>query len=131
MESGMEARYLTNKEGERLGVVVDEDEYEKLRNAREQLAQAEKRYDEAREFLKETLRLARSLGDDAYQAVLAQIMDGLTKEASNSEQAREYLEDFEDVLAEVIADEDMDRIERGEAEVILWERSKARRRGEL
>lgn len=127
----MEARYLTNKEGERLGVFVSEDEYEELQDAREQLARAEKQYHDAREFLKGTLRLARSLGGDAYRSMLAEITDGLTKEASNSEEAREYLEDFEDILAEIVYDEDMGRIERGEAEVIPWDRSKARRRGEL
>ena len=127
----MEARYLTNEEGERLGVVVDENEYEKLRDARGQLAQAEKRYQDAREFLKGTLRLARSLGEDAYRAIVAEITDDLAKEAINSKDAQEYLEDFEDVQAEIVYDEEVGRVERGEAEVISWGRSKARRRGEL
>lgn len=127
----MEARYLTNEEGERLGVVVNEDEYEELRDAREQLAQAEKRYHEAREFLKGTLRLARSLGEDSYRAIITEITDELTKDASSSEEAREYLEDFEDVQAEAVYEEDMKKIERGDAELIPWERSKARRRGGL
>ena len=130
-ESSMEARYLTNEEGERLGVVVDENEYEKLRDARGQLAQAEKRYQDAREFLKGTLRLARSLGEDAYRAIVAEITDDLAKEAINSKDAQEYLEDFEDVQAEIVYDEEVGRVERGEAEVISWGRSKARRRGEL
>jgi hypothetical protein len=127
----MEARYLTNEEGERLGVVVDEDEYEALRDASARAARAEKRYNDARDFLKGTLRLARSLGEDSYQTIIAEMTDKLEEEASESEEARERLELFEDVQAEMVYEESIKQIERGEAEVIPWERSKARRRGGL
>ncbi len=64
----MEARYLTNETGERIGVVLSVEEYERLTEA---------------------------------------------------------VEDLEAIAA---YDEDMARIERGEAELIPWEESKRRRR---
>ncbi len=57
--------------------------------------------------------------------------DELEEAACTSKEAREQLEDFVDVQAEMIYEEGMKEIERGEAELTPWEGAKPRRSGEL
>jgi hypothetical protein len=46
MESGMEARYLTDENGKRIGVLLDIAEYERLREIEDEMEDV-RRYDEA------------------------------------------------------------------------------------
>ncbi len=55
--------------------------------------------------------------------------DELEEAACTSKEAREQLKDFEDVHAEMLYEEDMKKIERGEAELTPWEGAKPRRSG--
>ncbi len=116
----MEARYLTNERGERIGVVMDMETYHVLQ-------EAQRVYEEGIEVFESNRRRIREELEHLQEE------EGPRREALEFHLATldEILEDVEDHEATEAFDRDMAEIERGEAELIPWEQSKARRRGEL
>ncbi len=96
----MEAReYVTNEEGERVGVFVDIDRYQ---NAKKELADIRTKLEESEGLLLQLLDIARHLPSADYEEFLMLLRDKSLTEGRTSEQMErrlEMLEDYEALLA--------------------------------
>lgn len=133
----MEARYLTNEEGERVGVFVDMDEYEAVEKER---AEIRRRLEENEALILQILETARRLSGDDYEQFLALIREGSIARGLTPEQIEERLENLEDYEALMASTDDAAELEgdseqttplRTALERVEAEREALRRRGEL
>lgn len=96
----MEAReYVTNEEGERVGVFVDLDRYQ---DAKKELAEIRTKLEENEALLLQLLEVARRLPNADYEDFLTRLRDrGLTegRTPEQIERRLEMLEDYEALLA--------------------------------
>ncbi len=126
----MEAQYLTNKEGERIGVFLDMERYEAARRAERDAAQKEKELRTKESVLSELIGQIRSFDAETYEHLLAIVEEKAHANAESPEEAQARLDIIEDFEAAAAMDEDVEKMLSGEANAIPWERSKARRRGD-
>ncbi len=118
----MEARYLTNERGERVGVIMDLDEFATIVDAYRTISQA------ASNLERYALALSGSADVEEARRRYAEALEVLADARRRLASAEEELDELEDREAAAALGEDLVRIERRDAELIPWEESKARRR---
>lgn len=126
----MSTRFIYNAEGRPVEAILDLDDLRQVLEAQRQVAEAVARVERATRDLAEVQRASAEDVDRVaaqHRMNLQAIEDAQRKLAAVMSGLRE-LEDLEEELEAIQAfDEDMGRIERGEAELIPWEESKRRR----
>lgn len=112
----MEAKYVTNKEGERVGVVLDIDEY---RASERMLAEIRAKLEENEALILKLLETARRLPQEEYEHYLALIQEGRTLKDRDPEEVEKRMEQLENHEALLASTDDAESEEDWEAAVPL------------
>jgi hypothetical protein len=128
----MSTRYIFDAEGKPIEAVLDLEEIRKVLEAQRQVAEVVARVEKAtREFVNTQAhtRTAAKAAEDGtqYRRDLRTIADAqrtLSSFVWDLEELEEIEEDLEDLEAIQAYDADMEKLERGDGELVSWEQAK-------